>query len=491
MTTRRSVAAFVGAWAACVPALAGDYFGYFTTGHSGGTANIGWSSDFGPGLADNWGVPTWSGPHAGSYNASVSADLWPQEIGVVSATFTGDVPGPQATPTSQPLHLAWDLAVDNRSGTYGITSWGDLLGNFFVSGPVLHYRVNWTAHYTGSDYQSIAGGAVGISAGSTSLVNSIVAPGTTMSGVLFVSSGDSSLTMGASLYQGQSVAGNGHLVVTADIYLDDKPFPPAEPAMTSPVNGASNQSATPTLAWSAAAGATSYTVRIADNPLLSNPVHTAAGLTDTSYSVPAQALAGCTQYWWGVSAENAHGSSASIPAAFSLTTAPQTSLAASLSGNEPYLTCPGGAVVASAVASGSGAYAYRWQARLDLTGWFDLAEGINAWDNGAGGAFHAAGTAGDTVTITGLADAPEDVPFSGAIGLRCVVSTACDEVTTEHALVLICAADYNCDGFVTGEDFDSFVSDFELGLAAADVNLDTFVTGEDFDMYVERFASGC
>ncbi len=55
----------------------------------------------------------------------------------------------------------------------------------------------------------------------------------------------------------------------------------------------------------------------------------------------------------------------------------------------------------------------------------------------------------------------------------------------------MCRADYNGDGFVTGEDFDEFVDAFYFGLPSADFNLDTFVTGDDFDAFVAAFESGC
>lgn len=54
-----------------------------------------------------------------------------------------------------------------------------------------------------------------------------------------------------------------------------------------------------------------------------------------------------------------------------------------------------------------------------------------------------------------------------------------------------CAADYNGDGFVTGEDFDSFVVRFEAGDDAADFDLNSFVNGDDFDRFIVRFEAGC
>ena len=54
-----------------------------------------------------------------------------------------------------------------------------------------------------------------------------------------------------------------------------------------------------------------------------------------------------------------------------------------------------------------------------------------------------------------------------------------------------CAADYNCDGFVNGVDFDTFVEDFELGSSVADYNGDGFVNGVDFDTFTFDFIAGC
>lgn len=55
----------------------------------------------------------------------------------------------------------------------------------------------------------------------------------------------------------------------------------------------------------------------------------------------------------------------------------------------------------------------------------------------------------------------------------------------------LCPADFNDDGFLTGEDFDAYVSAFETGGIDADYNGDGFVTGEDFDAFVAAFEIGC
>ncbi len=55
----------------------------------------------------------------------------------------------------------------------------------------------------------------------------------------------------------------------------------------------------------------------------------------------------------------------------------------------------------------------------------------------------------------------------------------------------LCTADYNLDGFLTGEDFDAFLVAFESGDDSADYDKDGFVAGEDFDAFVADFEAGC
>lgn len=55
----------------------------------------------------------------------------------------------------------------------------------------------------------------------------------------------------------------------------------------------------------------------------------------------------------------------------------------------------------------------------------------------------------------------------------------------------ICAGDLNADGFVNGDDYDAFASNFESGDPHADLNHDCFVNGDDYDFFAEHFESGC
>lgn len=53
------------------------------------------------------------------------------------------------------------------------------------------------------------------------------------------------------------------------------------------------------------------------------------------------------------------------------------------------------------------------------------------------------------------------------------------------------AADFDADGFLTGDDYDAYVTAFELGDSTSDFDGDGFVTGDDFDAFLVQFQAGC
>ncbi len=95
-------------------------------------------------------------------------------------------------------------------------------------------------------------------------------------------------------------------------------------------------------------------------------------------------------------------------------------------------------------------------------------------------------TTSPQIVLTGMADGDSrpDIITVGS-GLRSTTTI------TSVANSSFCPADFNRDAFVTGEDFDEFVYEFELGTADADFNHDGFTTGEDFDGFVLAFVEGC
>jgi hypothetical protein len=71
----------------------------------------------------------------------------------------------------------------------------------------------------------------------------------------------------------------------------------------------------------------------------------------------------------------------------------------------------------------------------------------------------------------------------------------CGEAESQPAAVSVCRADYNCDGFVDGIDYDQFNNDFEstdpVQQMNADYNSDGFVDGIDYDLFNNDFEVGC
>lgn len=51
--------------------------------------------------------------------------------------------------------------------------------------------------------------------------------------------------------------------------------------------------------------------------------------------------------------------------------------------------------------------------------------------------------------------------------------------------------DFDCDGFITGDDFDDYSDAFMNGDPSADTDGDGFVTGDDYDMFVAGWTTGC
>ncbi len=83
--------------------------------------------------------------------------------------------------------------------------------------------------------------------------------------------------------------------------------PPATPSLNTPGDGARDVSINPTLQWSSAANAASYTLQVSTVSNFSSTVVSQPGITQTSFS--PSALAYETQYFWRVRAVNQAGES--------------------------------------------------------------------------------------------------------------------------------------------------------------------------------------
>jgi len=82
---------------------------------------------------------------------------------------------------------------------------------------------------------------------------------------------------------------------------------PIAPDLSSPVNGATNVSVSPSLNWSASGGATSYTLQVSLNSSFTSFVYNQSGLTSLSQQVTG--LTAPNLYYWRVSSSNGYGTS--------------------------------------------------------------------------------------------------------------------------------------------------------------------------------------
>ncbi len=136
--------------------------------------------------------------------------------------------------------------------------------------------------------------------------------------------GSSTLTVGNT---GAAAPGNYSIDVTGTfaggsqtnaVQLNVANQPAGQPTLQTPANNATNVIPNPTFTWSAAGQAASYRFDLATNANFSNIVHSATGLTGTSYTPPIT-LNTSVRYYWRVYADNACGT-AGPSTTFSFTT---------------------------------------------------------------------------------------------------------------------------------------------------------------------------
>lgn len=140
------------------------------------------------------------------------------------------------------------------------------------------------------------------------------------------------------------------------------------------------------------------------------------------------------------------------------------------SGNQIFANCGEGVTMG---VSAAGATSYRWY--KDGSAIFDGTSGSGATISGAGTAL---------MSIDGFSFEDEGMYW-------CVVGNCVGDRQTAPSPVFMCFGDFNCDGFVNGDDYDSFASLFESGEIGADFNHDGFVNGDDYDAFASRFEVGC
>lgn len=202
--------------------------------------------------------------------------------------------------------------------TASISSVGPANGNQGDVVPVTISGVNFKGVTTASQF-TVSGSGVTVTG--TPVVNAL---GTQVSGLSFniapgAATGMRSLSVTNSDGSG-SASGNATLALA--FLIQTPPSPPGPFNLTSPADGATNQSVTPTLVWDAAPLAATYDLTVATDSGLTLPVAIQTGLAGTSFAVPPATLNAGQTYFWGVTAVNANGGTASSPFAASFTTTP-------------------------------------------------------------------------------------------------------------------------------------------------------------------------
>ena len=120
---------------------------------------------------------------------------------------------------------------------------------------------------------------------------------------------------------------------------------------------------------------------------------------------------------------------------------------------------------------------------------FRLTADGNAISDGNHSNIDAAGASGEFGNtaywegITGISAGGEPLTLDDVV--------VASESGSDYTGSMLCAGDFNHDGFVNGDDYDFFAEGFETGDPSADFNLDGFVNGDDYDAFAEHFEVGC
>lgn len=175
---------------------------------------------------------------------------------------------------------------------------------------VFGVNVGVTGSFSGAVTLSVSGLPSGAS-GSFS-TNPVNAPGSsqlTVSGIGSVAPGTYNVTI-----TGTGTSGNQSETVALTVLAGA----PAQVVLSTPANGATGVSQTPTLTWQAAAGAATYEVQLSTSSTFGTTIVNATGVTGTSYLV-SSSLAANTVHYWRVRAVSPCGTG-SYSSVFSFTT---------------------------------------------------------------------------------------------------------------------------------------------------------------------------
>ncbi|MFO0836081.1 MAG: LamG-like jellyroll fold domain-containing protein [Phycisphaerales bacterium] len=145
---------------------------------------------------------------------------------------------------------------------------------------------------------------------------------------------------------------------------------------------------------------------------------------------------------------------------------------------EDFVACNRDAAEFHVIAAGAGNLTVQWQFKTDLGTWVDVGDGEFP------GVGDLIGTDTPDLSVINLQPGAK-------VRFRAMATNACAPIPSREALLTVCSSDTNCDGFVNGDDYDSFASAFETADPAADLNKDGFVNGDDYDFFASAFEAGC
>ncbi|MBL8762301.1 MAG: hypothetical protein JNL50_13470 [Phycisphaerae bacterium] len=154
-------------------------------------------------------------------------------------------------------------------------------------------------------------------------------------------------------------------------------------------------------------------------------------------------------------------------------------------------TSPGGSMILTTAATtefGNLEYHWEWLNLQNDTQWEPVTDGMS------NSVLSAAVLSPDTIQVTiDPAYFYHGYELPNELRLRCFVGAVkCNEwVQSDDVVLIVCGADVNHDGFVNGDDYDSFAEGFESADPSADFNRDGFVNGDDYDAFAEHFEMGC
>ena len=152
-------------------------------------------------------------------------------------------------------------------------------------------------------------------------------------------------------------------------------------------------------------------------------------------------------------------------------------------------TCPTGTPTIQITTSGAPAPTFAWS-------WIPphgsssvpLTEGLNLNPLTGLAEFTATGTATSAVTFSNFVNTKQN---GNSIGLTCLVSNSCGNMTSNYSSLYICAADFNCDGQVSVEDIFSFLSAWFSKSPTADINHTGTPTVQDIFSFLSIWFTGC